>query len=94
MCMNEVRKAKAQLEMKLSRIREDKKVFSKYTGRKREDKDNKGPLCNGAVCTIQSKLLFMPQFSQVGAQVPSIFLSLVADKVWECSITYSRGRYF
>ena len=91
--MDGVRKAKAQLEMKLARIREDEKVFSKYIDSRRKDKENKDPLLNGAVGTMQSKLLFRPQFSQVCAQVPSSSLSLVAEKVWECSITHSRGRY-
>lgn len=91
--MDGVRKSKAQLEMKLARSREDKKVFSKYIGSKRQDKENKGSLLNGTVSTMQSKLLFRPQFPQVYSQVSSSSLSLVADEVWECSITHSRGRY-
>lgn len=67
MCIDGVRKAKAQLEKKLARIREDKKVFSKCIGSKRKDKENKGHLLGGAVGTMQSKLLFMPQFPQLRA---------------------------
>lgn len=93
MCIDGVRKPKAQLKTKLARIREDEKVFSKCIGSKRKDKENKGPLLGGAVGTMQSKLLFMPQFSQLHAQVPSSSLSLVADKIWERSTTHSRGRY-
>ena len=74
-------------------MREDRKIFSTYIGSKRTDKENKGPLLNGAIGTMQSKLVFMPQFLQVCAQVPSSSLSLVEHRVWECSITHSRGRY-
>lgn len=91
--MDGVRKAKAQREIQLSRMGEDEKVFSEYIVSKRKDKESKHPLLNVTADTMQSKLLFMPQFSQVYAEVPSSSLNLVADKVWECIITHSRGRY-
>ena len=79
--MDGLRKPKTQLEMKRARIRKNKKVFSKYISSKRKDKENKVPLLNGAVGTMQSKLLYMLQFSEVCAQLPFSSLSLVADSL-------------